>query len=269
LLLIAPVAFMFAISLVDWPGLTKPWIFVGLGNYISMADDTFLRTAIINTAVHLVTGIGVIIPAAIVIGYFLARRPRGHSAIGTVLFSPAMLSVSALAMVFVGLYLQEGILNTVLRSLGLEGLTRSWLGDPSTALGAIIAVDVWAGIGFYAILFYASVSGIPEEIYESARIDGAGPWTSLWRIAVPMSRDFIGVMIMLLFLWILLGAAQNVLLLTKGGPGQHTLTLGYYLYAQAFRSGNIGYSQAIGVLVFVIGVTGMALIRIVSRRGAA
>jgi multiple sugar transport system permease protein len=267
-LLLAPVGFMFAISLLDWPGLTKPWAFVGVANYVALASDSFFRTAIVNTSIHLVFGIGIIIPVAFVLGYFLAQRPRGHGVFRTIFFTPTMLAVSALAMVFVGVYVQGGILNSILRSLGLESLTRSWLGDTTTALAAIIAVDVWAGVGFYAVLFYASLSGIPDEIYEAARIDGAGRWTSLLRIAVPMSRDFIGIMTMLLFLWILLGAAQNVLLLTKGGPGQVTMTLGYFLYTQAFRAGNIGYSQAIGVFIFAVGLCGMAAIRFVSRRNA-
>ncbi|MCZ7536123.1 MAG: hypothetical protein M5T61_09475 [Acidimicrobiia bacterium] len=84
-----------------------------------------------------------------------------------------------------------------------------------------------------------------------------------------MSRDFIGVLTMLLFVWILLGAAQNVLLLTRGGPGQFSLTLGYFLYSQAFAARNIGYSQAVGVCVFIIGAAGMVLIRVATRRSFA
>ena len=88
----------------------------------------------------------------------------------------------------------------------------------------------------------------------------------MWRIGFPLILDFFGVVAMLHLIWILMGASQNVLLLTQGGPGDYSLTLGYYLYSQAFKSNQLGYSQAIGVVIFIFGVTGMLLIRNLTQR---
>jgi multiple sugar transport system permease protein len=158
------------------------------------------------------------------------------------------------------------MLNTFLNTLGLSSLTRIWLADQSTALGAIIAIDIWSGIGFYSVLFFAALANIPEELYEAARLDGAGYWTVMWRIAFPLMLDFFGVVVVLQFLYILSGAAQNVILLTQGGPGTATLTLGFYLYNLAFLTQRLGYSQAIAVLVFFIGIAAILLIRRVTSR---
>ena len=131
-----------------------------------------------------------------------------------------MISVAALAMIFLGLYRPDGMLNAFLDTLGLSSLTRVWLANKSTALGAIIAIDIWSGIGFYGVLFFAALASIPEELYEAARLDGADYWIIMWQIAFPLMLDFIGVVVILQFLYILSGAAQNVILLTRAGQGR-------------------------------------------------
>jgi multiple sugar transport system permease protein len=206
-----------------------------------------------------------IMPVSFMLGFFLSLRPLGYRLLRTIFFLPGMLSVPALAMIFVGIYLPDGIINHFLRLFGLDALTRVWLADKTTSLAAVIAVDLWGGIGWYAVMFYASLSNINRELYEAAQMDGANYWTIMWRIAFPLSINFFGVMSMLLFLWILMGSAQNVLLLTSGGPGDSSLTLGFYLYRQAFENRYLGYSQTIGVFIFTVGILGTLLIRRLTR----
>ena len=177
-----------------------------------------------------------------------------------------MLSVAAINLLFVGIYLPEGILNTLLTWAGLDSLTRVWLANPKTALGALIAIDIWGNIGFFAVMFFAALSGLPEELLEAARLDGANAWDLIWRIAFPLTLDFFGVAMVLLFLWLTYGSAQNVLILTRGAPGNLTFTLGFMLYEQAFSSKHLGYSQAIAVFLFVVGLVGILIIRRVTRR---
>jgi multiple sugar transport system permease protein len=164
-------------------------------------------------------------------------------------------------MVFLGVYLPDGIINYSLQLIRLDNLTRIWLSNPNTSLGAIIAVDLWGGIGFYSVLFFTAISTIPQALFDAARIDGATDWTIMWRVVYPMTLDFVGVCMILHFTYLLLGSAGVVLLLTRGGPGTSSLTLGYYLYEQAFKVRMIGYSQAIGVFIFLIGLIGMIVIR--------
>jgi multiple sugar transport system permease protein len=210
-------------------------------------------------------GILGIVPLAFMLGFFLSLRRPGYRLLRTIFFSPAMLSAAALAMIFLGVYRPDGMLNAFLKSVGLAAITRIWLGNQSTALGALIAIDIWGGIGFNSVLFFAALASLPEELYEAAMLDGAGYWTILWRIAFPLMTDFIGIVTILQFLSILSGAAYMILL-TQGGPGTATFTLGYYLYDQAFLSHRLGYSQAIGVVVFFAGIIGILLVRRISSR---
>lgn len=265
LLMIWPLINMFYISTLKWDGLTKPSRFIGLANYVSMLKDERLLHSIINTGIHLLITVPIVIFPAFMLGFFLSQKGRGYRFFRIIFFSPALISLAALAMLFTGVYLPDGILNAILRYVGLASLTRVWLADMSTALGAVIAPDLWAGIGFWSVLFFAALSNIPNDIYEAARIDGAKPWTIMWRMAFPLTMDFFGVAIMLQFLWTI-QAAQLVLLLTKGGPGDSSLLLPFHMYYLAFMAKHLGDSQAVAVVIFVIGIIGIVIIRRIFRR---
>jgi multiple sugar transport system permease protein len=261
-----PLLNMFYISTTHWDGLSLPQTFVFLDNYIRLLGDKNIVIGLRNTAIHLVAGVAGVVPFAFMLGFFLSLRKPGHRLLRTIFFSPSMISVAALAMIFLGVYRPDGMLNSFLNSVGLSSLARIWLANQSTALGALIAIDIWSGIGFYSVLFFAALSGIPEELYEAARLDGGDYWTIMWQIAFPLMLDIVGVVVILQFLYILSGAAQNVILLTGGGPGSATLTLGFYLYSEAFLTQRLGYSQAIAVMVFFIGIVVILLIRRLSSR---
>lgn len=258
--MIGPLFSMFYLSLLDWGSLLAKYSFAGLENYVRLFSDPTFFTAVRNTAIQLAVDLPVMILSALMLGYFLNKRPRGHRLLSIIFFTPALMSASAIAMMFLGIYAPDGIVNTLLRVAGLPGLARLWLADESTALASIIAMDLWSGIGFTAVIFAARLSAIPREVFEAAAIDGASEWRRMWSIAFPIIRDFIGTTTMLQFIWIL-GSAQNVLLLTEGGPGNASKTLGFMLYNEAFVSSHLGYSQAVGVLLFIAGLLGMLLIR--------
>lgn len=260
-LMLWPLLNMFRVSTLDWRSIISAPTFVGLDNYIKLIQDPKIGIAFQNTLLHLAVMLLIVTPMSFMLGFFLSLRPRGYRFLRTIFFSPVMLSAPALAMIFLGVYLPNGILNFLLNSMGLENLTRVWLANPQTALWAVIGVDAWSALGFYAVLFFAVLSDLPDALYEAAEIDGANYWTMMWRIAFPLVRDFFGVVLTLNFIWTLTGSAQNVLLLTRGGPGTSSLTVSYYLYEQAFDANRIGYSQAIGVLLLMMGLIGMLLIR--------
>jgi multiple sugar transport system permease protein len=261
-----PLLNMFYISTTQWDGLALPKIANFPGNFIRLFNDPKILIALRNTGIHLIFGIFGVIPFAFMLGFFLSLRKPGYRLLRTLFFSPSMISVAALAMIFLGLYRPGGMLDSFLNAVGLSSLIKVWLANKSTALGAIIAIDIWSGIGFYSVLFFASLANIPEDLYEAARLDGADNWTIMWQIAFPLMLDFIGVTVILQFLYILCGSAPNVILLTKGGPGTATLTLGFYLYNQAFVVQRLGYSQAIAVLLFLIGIAVILVIRSITSR---
>lgn len=259
--MIVPTISVFFLSLFAWNDLLSAPRFIGSENFQRMVGDPVFAAAIRNTTVHLGVVLPLLMPSAFLLGYFLSRRPRGYGFLAIIFFMPGLLSDAARGMMFTVVYQPDGILNSLLRAVGLGALAHSWLADPATALWTIIGVDLWSGIGFTGVIFAAALSAVPEEIYEAARLDGASTWTIIWRIAYPLTRGFFGLMLMLNFVWLLLGSAQNVLLLTQGGPGSSSMTLSYYLFDQAFVSTRIGYSQAIGALLFVVSLAGMLLIR--------
>lgn len=261
-----PLINMFYISTTRWDGLALPQKFIFLDNFIRIFNDPNIAVALRNTGIHLLVGIPGVVPFAFMLGFFLSLRKPGYQILRTIFFLPSMISVAALAMIFLGLYRPDGMLNSFLNQVGLSSLTRVWLSNQSTALGALIAIDIWSGIGFYSVLCFAALSNISRELYEAAWLDGAGYWDILWKIAFPLMQDFLGVVVVLQFLYILSGAAQNVILLTGGGPGTATLTLGFYLYNQAFLTQRLGYSQAIAVMLFFIGIAVILLIRRISSR---
>lgn len=265
LFMVVPLIAMIVLSFFTWNSLVAAPIPAGLTNYAYLFQDQILRVAIVNTILYVGIGLILIIPLGFLLGFFLSRRPPGHAVLSIVFFIPWIVSASARAMMFTGLYQPNGAINSILATLGLSDLERLWLADPSTALAAVIATEAWAGIGATGVIFSAALGRIPDEVYEAARLDGAGVWREIWSIAVPMSKDFIGLMTMLQFLWLLLGSAGTILLLTAGGPGSTTMTLAFYLYDQAFVSGRIGYSQAIGVVGLIVGLIGMGIIRFAFR----
>lgn len=258
--MVGPLISMFYLSTLNWNSLLDDSRFTGFKNFTRIFNDPTFLVAVKNSAIQLGFDLPIMIPTAFLLGYFLSLRPRGHRLLNVIFFTPALMSASACAMMFLGIYAPDGIINVLLRSVGLGSWTRLWIADNATALPSIIVVDLWSGIGFTAVLFAARLSGIPKELYEAADIDGASQWDKIWSIAFPMIRDFVGVTTMLQFIW-LLGSAQNVLLITRGGPGNASVTLGFMLYAEAFQAEHLGYSQAVGVVIFVIGLLGMYLIR--------
>src|SRR5205085_2325314 len=140
-----PLANMFYISLTHWDGLSLPQTFAWLDNYVRLARDPNIAIALRNTGIHLLAGVGGVIPFAFMLGFFLSLRKPGHRIFRTLFFSPSMISVAALAMIFLGVYRPNGMLNSFLSSVGLESLSRAWLGNQSTALAALIAIDIWSG----------------------------------------------------------------------------------------------------------------------------
>lgn len=257
---IAPLVTMFYLSFIKWNGFLDPMTWIGLDNYEAMLANPHFANAIRNTAIHAIVVIPCVMIPAFVLGYFLSLRRPGHRVFRLLFFAPAMLSIAVIAMVFQGFLSSNGAINAILRGLGLEGWVHSWLVEPGTALASIILIDIWSGIGFYAVLFYAALSGVPPELYEAARIDGAGHGVMLRKIAYPSAKRFVQLGVMLLFLYVLLGSAPNVLLLTQGGPGDLSVTLGFYLYQQAFMLQKFGYSQGVGVFVFFVGILGLAIL---------
>lgn len=259
--LVGPLIAMFVIATLRWKGLIYEPTFTGFDNVTRVFSDPVFYAAIRNSLIQVGIAVPIMIPLSYMLGYHLYTRPFGHRVLSILYFSPGLISISVTCMIFYGVLSPNGGVNGFLDAIGLDSLVRPWLADPATALGTLIAVDLWRGVGWTAVLFAARLASLPAEVLEAAEVDGAGRWRTMWGIAFPMVRSYVSTLTMLQFLWTMFTSAALILLLTKGGPGTSTTTLSYLVYAKAFSQQDLGYSQVVGVVLLIIGVIGMIAIR--------
>jgi ABC-type sugar transport system permease subunit len=162
---VGPLIAVFVVATLDWPGIIATPSFVGFQNFQTIVMDPVFWTCVQNTAVQLLIVVPLMIPLAFMTGYYVSMKPRGHRVLRVILFTPALISVAAQAIVFLSIFAPTGLLNGALTKVGLSSLVTPWLASDSTALGTVIAVNLWSGIGFTAILFSARLSSISQEIF--------------------------------------------------------------------------------------------------------
>jgi len=165
------------------------------------------------------------------------------------MFLPSILSVVVIALLFKLFYAPGGALNETLRALGLQ--THGWLTDPATALPAIMAMDIWAAVGYYALVLYAAFTSIPESLYEAATLEGAGHWATFRHVTLPMLKPALGFVLVINTIRSF-QVFVEVLVMTQGGPLGSTNTLVMMLYDTAFRRLDYGYSSVIAYAVFIL-----------------
>jgi ABC-type sugar transport system permease subunit len=260
----------FYLSLTEWSGFTSPR-FIGLRNFQSLADDPVfwkaLRTTIIYTAVTTIlqTTLPMLLAAFVNIGW------RGAVVFRTLLFIPVIVSFVVTALLWQLIYDPNfGTLNQVLRAIGLDALAHPWLADPTTVVPAIMLVSLWQSLGFYMLIFLAGLQGIDPNLYEAARIDGAGVRQEFLKITVPMLRTVTAVVV-LLNLINGFNTFDVIYVMTGGGPNRASEVLGTYLYKLAFgtESGatpSFGYATAISMVVFGLCVVAAVVQLRISRR---
>jgi N-acetylglucosamine transport system permease protein len=257
---ISPYLQAFQISATDWGGLSPDYEYVGPDNFTRILHDEYVWNALKHNGILLV-----VLPiVTIALGLFLAsmisvggregkagvQGVRGAPFYRIVYFFPQVLSVAIIGVLWKEMYApNSGLVNGALRAVGLGALARPWLGDPDLALWAVLAVMVWSNVGFYVVLFGAAMQSIPREIYEAVLLDGAGRFTTLVRVTVPLLWDTIQVAWVYLAILALDGFAL-VQIITNGGPGFGSDVVGLRLYSTAFGEAKFGYASAIGVTIF-------------------
>ncbi|WP_248930479.1 carbohydrate ABC transporter permease [Paenibacillus hamazuiensis] len=242
----------FKTSLYKWNGFSEDKTFIGLGNFAQLFADPIFYQAIRNTLVYMVLTIGVQMVLGLLIALLLKTNVLLKTLYKIVFFLPVVLSHSVVSYVFRHIYdANDGSLNRALEAAGLGALAPSWLADPDIALYAIIVINIWAWTGFSFVMYYAALTLIDKELYEAAKIDGAGPVRTIIGITFPLLRSTH-------FSLIILGVIGSlkqfdyVFLTTGGGPGRSTELLSTYIYKKAILEYNAGYSSAMAVILLVI-----------------
>jgi multiple sugar transport system permease protein len=243
--------------------------FVGLDNYAQVFTRPLFWQALGNTAYFVALGvplsIGLSLGCAVLLQSKLARfKPLFRTA----LFAPVVTTLVAVAVVWRYLFhVRYGWVNQVLGSLGVDPI--DWLGDPHWSMPAIIVFAAWKNFGGNMIIFIAALQAIPEDLYEAARLDGAGAWAQFRHVTVPM----LGPTLLMVSILTIAGYFQlfaEPYVMTQGGPLQSTVSVLYLMYEEGFRWWNLGQASAVAFVLFaIIVVVTRGLLAFARRRGAA
>lgn len=246
-----PMGSNFYYAFTNWKGFGQVnWI--GFDNFSAMFQDEKFWQSIKNTLFLLLfIPLGTLVPLSL--AALLRGGLKGWKFFRAVIYLPNVLGYVILGMIFSIVLRSDGPLNNVLRTAGMNAWALDWLTRPFLALLSLgLIYGVWMRIGFGTIYFLAAMGGIDEQLYESARIDGAGWWTTFWKITLPSIRFNIE-------FWLVLSVIENVArafsfiyAFTKGGPGYSTYTLEYAIYSVGFINGKMGYASAWAVILFLI-----------------
>lgn len=223
--------------------------FAGVDNVARLLHDEDFHGALRNTLLFVAGTVPVTTTLALLLAWLLRGPVPLKGALKAAMFLPSILSMVVIALLFKLFYAPGGALNEILRTLGFEG--HNWLTDPVTALPAIMVMDVWAAVGYYALVLYAAFTSIPESLYEAAELEGAGHWATFRHVTFPMLKPAIGFVLVINTIRSF-QVFVEVLVMTQGGPLGSTNTLVMYLYDAAFRRLDYGYASVIAYAVFVL-----------------
>ena len=263
-----PLYKVIALSFFNWDGISSATLhFAGLANYTEIfSRDVVWWLSMRNAAAITFLALTLQNALALALAWIVDRDIKGGQIYRTIFFLPPILSGIVVGLIWNWIYMGDfGLLNHVLGQIGLGSLSRPWLADPSTALTALAVIHMWKGFGWGFIILLAGLQGIPRELYESARVDGAGEFRIFWKITVPL---MIPVFILVSVLTIL-GTMQIydlVVSTTGGGPGYHTEVPMTRIIAKMLGSARFGYACALGI-VFGLVLLMLSLIQIqISRK---
>ena len=241
-------------SLTDWDGLSPTYNIVGLDNYVAMANDPVIMTALKNNAIWTVVTLAIPMVLGLLLAIFLNGKVRGKPVLRLIFYTPAVLPLVSIASIWGWLYNpQYGAINEFLRVIGLGALAQPWLGQDSTALAAIMVPAIWLRTGFPMLLYLAALQGIPSEMYEAATVDGATRWQQFWHITMPSLKPA-HYIVLALSLIDSFKVFDMVYAMTYGGPGTATQVMGTWMYANVFQYYQAGYGTAIAVVITVIAI---------------
>ncbi|NLI16830.1 MAG: sugar ABC transporter permease [candidate division Zixibacteria bacterium] len=245
-----PVIYSLVLSFTDYSifGQTR---YIGVANYLKLFSDRTFLLSLKNTLYFVFGTIPFTTVIALVLAVLIAEKIPGHKIFQAGYFIPSIVSMSVVAIVFTALYARGGYLHMLGKLCGLAVPENGYLFSTSTALPAIMAMDIWVAVGYYVLLYLAAIKSIPVEIYEAARLDGAGFWRRLWQVTLPQITS------MTLFVVVIntIRSFQifiEIYVMTRGGPLGSTSTVVYFVFDEGLRKFNMGYASAAAYLLFVV-----------------
>ncbi|HEX6683518.1 MAG TPA: sugar ABC transporter permease [Candidatus Limnocylindrales bacterium] len=245
-----PAATAIQLAFYKYDVVTAP-VFVGMRNFAHLLEDDRFWSAVRNSLILLVG----LLPMSVVIPLLLAvlvnQKLRFIQVYRLIYYLPVVTSMVAVAVAWNYVFHHQGVINWMLTGFGILDEPVQYLLDPNWALAALTVVEGWKGMGTYMMIYLAGLQAIPGDLYEAARMDGANAWQRLRSVTIPLIVPYFAVALTIE----MMDAMQvftSVYVMTKGGPQDHTLTLGYYIWSAAFEQYDMGYASAMGLVLWAL-----------------
>lgn len=252
LFLAFPILSTFVLSLCKWSGYNLSQIkFVGFQNFIEVFQDKIFYRALGNTFLFVLVRVVVLNVLGLLGTLLIDSHAPGRHVLKTVIFIPCLLSSVIIGVMWSRIFDAYGILNMLLQKMGLIASPIMWLGDPNIALITIMVASIWQWTGFNVLMYYAGLQNISGDIYEAARVDGAGYWQTVFHITIPQLRPVVTMSI----LWNLIGGFKVydlVAVMTAAGPNYATEVIATYTYRHAFELNKMGTASVAAIVIVVL-----------------
>ncbi|MCU6708668.1 sugar ABC transporter permease [Paenibacillus sp. J5C_2022] len=266
--ILLPIVMTFAFSFYDWNGYGE-MTFTGMDNYARALQDRVYLDSYGHILIYIVSTVFLEVLVGLGLAGLITMKRRGSGLFRIAFFTPVMLPMIVVSFLWKFVYNSDfGLINSVLRAIGMDSWAQVWLGNPDTALFAICLVSGWVYAGFYMTIFYSGIQRIPKDIYESAYLDGASERAIFFSIKIPMIKGLISTGTMLC---VLTGfqAFDLFYVMTNGGPYSSTEIVTTYLIKVVFSHMSIGYGSALAVIMtLVIAIIGFIASKLQRKESA-
>ena len=248
----------FGLSFFDYSSSLYHPSFCGADNYVKLFKEPIFYKVMFNTFMYLVIAVPFLVTFPLFLAILINQKIRGITLYKILLYLPVIVSIVVAAIAFKWLYAQQGILNYLLSLFHIDSV--GWLVDTKWALFSVAVVTIWKGIGYYMMIYLASLMSVPQELYEACDIDGAGFFKKHLTVTIPHIMPTIALVSTISTISAMKVFAE-IYVMTKGGPLNSTKTIVYYIYERAFENLDLGYASALAVVLLVI-VMAFSLINI-------
>lgn len=242
--------------------IVSPITWAGLDNFAAMAEDPRFFRALANTFLFLIMFVPLTVVAPLFLALLVNIKLRGIQTFRMLYYLPVVTSMVAVAVAWRYVFHLEGVVNWLLNLVGLGPI--DFLLDTAWALPTVVLLEAWKSMGLFMMIYLAGLQSVPPELIEAARIDGANSWRQLWHVTIPSLRPTFTVTFILSTLEAM-RSFESIYVLTRGGPRDSTITLGYYIWSTAFENYDMGYASAIGLVLWAIMVV-LALLNLLATR---
>ena len=239
----------FGLSFFDYSSNIYHPTFNGLDNYVKLFKEPIFYKVMFNTFMYLVIAVPFLVTFPLFLAILINQKIRGITLYKILLYLPVIVSIVVAAIAFKWLYAGQGILNYALSLVHLPPI--NWLIDTHWALFSVAVVTIWKGIGYYMMIYLASLMSVPQELYEACDIDGANFFTKHMTVTIPHIMPTIALVSTISTISAMKVFAE-IYVMTKGGPLDSTKTIVYYIYERAFENLDLGYASALAVVLLII-----------------